>query len=387
MVGKGPPRDPAPIFVAAQHEITTDGLGERIAALPGFAAVRAAAGRAGVETHLVGGAVRDALLGRPTANLDLLVDGDQGALVAALGGEAVVYDRFETATVLVDGVPVDVARARTETYPYPGSLPEVSPATLAEDLVRRDFTVNAMAVPAADPGELIDPHNGLEDLRAGLLRVMHDRSFSDDPTRALRAARYAARLDLEPEPHTLELLRAADLDTVSRDRVAAELGKLAAEPAARRGFELLGEWGLIELAPGAGELIERVGELLATPPWSGEAARPAALLAAVRGPSAAVHELASLEPASPSAAVTAARGHGAIELVLARALGGEWLDRYLADWRAVELEISGDDLMAAGVPEGPAVGRGLAAALRAKLDGEAPTREDELRIALEAARS
>ncbi len=387
MVGKGLSRDPSPRFVAPQHEIDTDGLGERIAALPGFAAVREAAERSGVQTHLVGGAVRDALLGRPTANLDLLVDGDQGALVAALGGEAVVYDRFETATVLVDGFPVDVARARTETYPAPGALPEVSPATLADDLVRRDFTVNAMAVPAADPADLIDPHNGLEDLRAGHLRVMHERSFVDDPTRALRAARYAARLDLEPEPHTLGLLRATDLDTVSRDRVAAELGKLAAEPAARRGFELLDEWGLIELAPGAGELIERVGELLAAPPWSDEVARPAALLAAARGPSAATRELAALEPASPSAAVAAARGHGAVELVLARALGGEWLDRYLTEWRDVGLGISGDDLMAAGVPEGPAVGRGLAAALRAKLDGEAPTREDELRIALEAARS
>jgi tRNA nucleotidyltransferase (CCA-adding enzyme) len=373
--------------VAAQHEIDIDGLGQRIAALPGFAAVRDAAERAGVQTHLVGGTVRDALLGRPTANLDLLVDGDQGALVAALGGEAVVYDRFETATVLVGGFPVDVARARTETYPAPGALPEVSPATLAEDLVRRDFTVNAMAVPMAEPGELIDPHNGLEDLRAGLLRVMHDRSFGDDPTRALRAARSAARLHLEPAPHTLDLLRATDLETVSRDRVAAELGKLAAEPAARRGFELLGDWGLIELAPGAGELIERVGELLADPPWSEEAARPAALLAAARGPSAATRELAALEPASPSAAVAAARGHGAVELVLARALGGEWLDRYLTEWREVGLGISGDDLVAAGVPEGPAVGRGLAAALRAKLDGEAPTRDEELRIALDAARS
>jgi tRNA nucleotidyltransferase (CCA-adding enzyme) len=85
--------------------------------------------------------------------------------------------------------------------------------------------------------------------------------------------------------------------------------------------------------------------------------------------------------------VTAARGHSAVDLALARALGGEWLDRYVTEWRGVELAISGDDLMAAGVPEGPAVGRGLAAALRAKLDGEASGRDDELRIALDAARS
>jgi tRNA nucleotidyltransferase (CCA-adding enzyme) len=387
MVGKAFQRDPRARLLAAQREISTDGLGERVGALPGFAAVRDAAARAGVDAHLVGGAVRDALLARATENLDLVVEGDPGALIEALGGDAIVYDRFETATVTVGGSPVDVARARTETYPHPGALPEVSPATLAEDLVRRDFTINAMAVPVADPRSLIDPHDGIGDLRAGLLRVLHDGSFADDPTRALRAARYAARLELEPEPHTLELLRRTDLNTVSGDRVAAELGKLAAERAARRGFELLGEWGLIELDPGAGQLIERVGALLSGSPWSEEAARPAALLAAVRGPGAAVRELASLEPESPSAAVTAARGHSAVDLALARALGGEWLDRYVTEWRGVELAISGDDLMAAGVPEGPAVGRGLAAALRAKLDGEASGRDDELRIALDAARS
>ena len=370
-----------------KREISTDDLGDRIAALPGFETVREAAARTGTDAHLVGGAVRDALLGRSTANLDLVVDGEPGALVEALGGEAVVHDRFETATVAVDGVEIDLARARTETYPHPGALPEVSPATLAEDLVRRDFTVNAMAAPVSDPDELVDLHGGLADLRAGLLRVMHEASFRDDPTRALRAARYAARLELEPEPQTLELLRATDLSTVSGDRIAADLGRIAAEPAARRGFELLGEWGLIELAAGAGELIDRVAALLAAPPWSGEAARPAALLAAVRGPTRAVHELAALEPSAPSVAVAAARGHGGVELVLARALGGEWLDRYLGEWRQVTLEISGEDLLGAGVPEGPGVGRGLAAALRAKLDGEAPAREDELRIALDTAGS
>ncbi|MDX6582178.1 MAG: hypothetical protein QOI10_1362 [Solirubrobacterales bacterium] len=373
--------------MAVEREITTDPLGERIAALPGFGAVRAAAGRAGVEAYLVGGAVRDALLGRETQNLDLVVEGDPAPLLEALGGEAVIYDRFETATAKLGGEEVDIARARSETYPRPGALPEVSPAAFAQDLARRDFTVNAMAVAVGDPKALIDPHGGLGDLRAGRLRILHDRSFADDPTRAMRAARYAARLGLEPEPRTLELLRATDLGTVSSDRAAAELGKLAAEPDARRGFELLSEWGLIELDPGAGELIDRVTALLSEPPWEGEVAPAGAVLAAVRGPAAAVHELAAREPGSPSAAVAAARGRGGVELALARALGARWLDQYLSEWRDVTLAISGEDLIAAGVSEGPAVGRGLASALRAKLDGEAPTREDELRIALAAAGS
>ncbi|MFI5122669.1 MAG: hypothetical protein ACHQJ5_07210, partial [Vicinamibacteria bacterium] len=135
-----------------------------------------------------------------------------------------------------------------------------------------------------------------------------------------------------------------------------------------------------------GELIDRVTELLAEPPWVGVAARPAAVLAAARGPDSRSRELAALDPPTPSAAVEAAHGSTGVELLLARALGAGWLDRYVGEWSRVALEISGEDLISAGVPEGPGVGRGLAAALQAKLDGEAPTREDELRIALDAAR-
>jgi tRNA nucleotidyltransferase (CCA-adding enzyme) len=386
MVGKRPEGPITPHSLAAQDEISTDGLGERIAALPGFAAARAAAEQAHVDAYLVGGAVRDALLGRPVTNLDLVVDGDQMPLIEALGAEAIVHDRFETATVELPSGPVDVARARTESYSEPGALPEVRPAELADDLVRRDFTVNALAVPLADPATLIDAHGGLDDLSSGLLRVFHERSFVDDPTRALRAARYAARLGLEPEPRTLELLRDTDLTTVSGDRVAAELGKLAAGPEARRGFELLAEWGLASLPPQGGELIERVTELLTEPPWAGVVGRPAIVLAAARGPDARSRELAALDPPTPSAAVEAAHGSTGVELLLARALGAAWLDRYVGEWSRVALEISGEDLISAGVHEGPAVGRGLAAALRAKLDGEAPRREDELRIAMDEAR-
>ena len=369
----------------AKREIDVAGLGRRIASLAGVSAIRAAAERAGVEVHLVGGAVRDALLGIDAANLDLVVEDDPLPLAHELGGEVRAYDRFGTVAVTLPGGVVDVARARAETYPRPGALPEVTPAGLEEDLARRDFTVNAMAVPLTDPGALVDPHGGVGDLGRGLLRILHPRSFRDDPTRALRAARYAARLDLAPEPETMDLLRRADLATVSADRVAAELGKLAAEADPRPGFELLDRWGLLELEPGAGELIDRVGALLAVEPWRGEAARPAAVLAAARGPSESARELVALTPASPSAGVEIARGRAPVDLVIARALGAGWLDRYVSEWRSVGLEISGDDLIAAGVPEGPAVGRGLTAALRAKLDGRAADRDEELRIALEGA--
>lgn len=337
--------------------------------------------------YLVGGAVRDLLLGRGRADIDVVVEGDAGALAARLGAGAVEHERFATAKVELDGHEIDIAMARTETYPHPGALPEVAPAAGVEaDLGRRDFTINAMAIPLGDDPQLIDPHGGRGDLELGLLRILHPSSFADDPTRALRAARYAARFGFGLEPGTAELLLATDLSTVSPDRRQAELLRLAEEAAAPRGLALLSEWGLTELREGGGELAARTAELLAAPPWEGVAPRPQAVLAAALGPAAGEYELATAEPGRPSRAVELARGRDPVELVLARALGAEWLDDYVERWRAIELEIDGDDLIAAGVPQGPALGRGLAAALRAKLDGEVAGREPELAVALAAAK-
>lgn len=351
---------------------------------PELDAVRAAAA---APVYLVGGSVRDLLLGRPRADVDLVVEGDAGELAAALGAEVIEHERFATAKVELDGHEVDIAAARAETYARPGALPEVAPAAdIAADLGRRDFTVNAMAIPLLGEPRLIDPHGGCADLEAGLLRVLHDRSFADDPTRALRAARYAARFGFEPEEGTAKLLRETDLGTVSGDRRRAELLRLAAEPSAARGFELLAEWGLVELRPGGVELAARVAELLAAPPWREVAPRDRAVLAAALGSAGGEEELAAARPERPSEAVELARRHSPVELALARALGAEWLERYLLEWLPLRLEIDGNDLIAAGVPEGPALGRGLAAALRRKLDGEIAGREQELNAALAAAR-
>jgi tRNA nucleotidyltransferase (CCA-adding enzyme) len=365
--------------------ISTDNLSESLRrAHPELEAVGAATE---APVYLVGGAVRDLLLGRGRSDVDLVVVGDAAALAAQLGAEAVEHERFATAKVRLDGHEVDVAAARAETYRQPGALPEVEPAAEIEtDLGRRDFTVNAMAVPLRGEASLIDPYGGRADLEAGLLRVLHARSFLDDPTRALRAARYAARFGFELEPGTEELLRRAELATVSADRRRADLLRLAAEPEAARGFELLGEWGLVQLRPAGVALAARAAELLSSPPWEGLAPRDRTVLTAALGPSGAEEELAAARPERPSLAVELAARHDPVELVLARALGAEWLDRYLLEWRPVKLEIDGGDLVAAGVPEGPAVGRGLGEALRRKLDGEISGREAELGIALAAAR-
>jgi tRNA nucleotidyltransferase (CCA-adding enzyme) len=367
-------------------------LPKRLDDLSGIDTVREAL--AGVPAYLVGGGVRDLLLGLERADVDIAIEDPVDAVAARLGGEMRAHERFATASVRLDALEVDLARTRAETYERPGALPEVRPAGIEDDLARRDFTINAMAVPISGQPELIDPHGGLDDLGAGLLRVLHERSFVDDPTRGLRAARYAARYGLELDPRTHELLAGADLSTVSADRVRAELRKLAGEPDPTAGLRLLLDWGL---ADADAELPAAVAKLLDTEPWRGVADRADAVLAAAsvaagryRGPTEpleAARKLVAVLPERPSVCVRAARDRSGVELALARALGAEWLDRYVADWRHVRLEIGGEDLLAAGVPEGPGVGRGLEAALNAKLDGEVTNRDDELRIALAAARA
>jgi tRNA nucleotidyltransferase (CCA-adding enzyme) len=353
-------------------------------AYPELDAVREVAGEEPV--FLVGGAVRDLLLGRGRADIDLVVEGDAAALAARLGADPVEHERFATAKVDLDGHEVDIATARAETYPHPGALPEVSPARIEDDLARRDFTINAMAIPLMGDPKLIDPRHGHADLEDGVLRVLHENSFVDDPTRALRAARYAARFGFLPEPRTEELLREAGLGTVSDDRRGTELLRIAAESRAPAAFDLLAEWGVMEPREGGVELAARVIELLASPVWSEVADRDRAVLVAALGPAGAEVELARMVPNSPSEAVELAHRHSPVELVLARAMGAEWLDRYLEEWRAVKLEIDGEDLIAAGIAEGPALGRGLREALRLKLDGQIAGREPELEVALEAAR-
>jgi tRNA nucleotidyltransferase (CCA-adding enzyme) len=367
--------------------LPTDDLGEPLRdAYPELAAVHDAAG--GKPVYLVGGAVRDLLLGHGRADIDLVVEGDATALASRLGGEVIEHERFATAKARLGEHDVDIATARAETYPHPGALPEVEPtAGIAADLARRDFTINAMAIPLRRDPELIDPHRGREDLESGLLRILHASSFEDDPTRALRAARYAARFGFELEPDTTDLLREADLGTVSADRREAELLRLAGETEAARGFALLAEWGLVELPERGEELAARVAGLLTESPWTELVRRDRAVLAAALGRWGSAEALAQQAPKRPSDAVRLARAASPVELVLGRALGAGWVDRYLSEWQAVALEIDGEDLIAAGVPQGPAVGLGLAAALRRKLDGEISGRAEELEVALSVARA
>jgi tRNA nucleotidyltransferase (CCA-adding enzyme) len=366
-------------------EINPARLPDAIQALPGIETLRRIAEN--VPTYLVGGAVRDLLLGADGADLDVAMEGDAEALADIPGYEPERDELFLTGRLEVGAQKIDIAQARAESYPRPGALPEVRPASIDEDLARRDFTINAMAYPLREDAELIDPHGGLEDLRAGRMRVLHERSFIDDPTRALRAARYAARFGFDLEPETEKLLGEADLSTVSEGRIQNELRKIAAEDDPARALQLIVDWGVMPtLDPAAPARVAEVARLASAPPWADWANRELALQLATVRPLPQIRELAAATPERASEAVKLAVPWDPSQLLVARALGAEWLDRYADEWRHVHLEITGDDLIAEGIPEGPAIGHGLEAAISGKLDHELSGRDDELRIALAAAR-
>jgi tRNA nucleotidyltransferase (CCA-adding enzyme) len=389
----------------------------KMEAAPRVAAIMDAA-RDEPGVYLVGGAVRDLILDKQPLDVDLAVEGDAPAtarrMAERLGGEVRVHERFGTATVLRSDGSFDLASTRREHYPEPGALPEVQAAPLAEDLLRRDFTVNALA--AGPDGEVEAPPGALNDLENGTLRVFHDRSFRDDPTRLLRLARYSARLGFDIEPHTSELaqeaVRAGAPRTVSAPRNGAELRLMAHEPASVEAFERAWGLGILEciddrlwfdraVAEGALELADEAdlpavalaacclrfdGDgLVAWLDWLefSTPEREAIVEAAVMGPSLvdplldarSRSQIAEAVGRKAPATVAVAGAHGPKEAARA------WLD----ELRHVKLEITGDDLVAAGIEPGPAIGRGLKAALAAKLDGKVSSRDEELHAALAAA--
>jgi tRNA nucleotidyltransferase (CCA-adding enzyme) len=308
-----------------------ENLRERIERLPGVDRLLPALDGL-APAYLVGGAVRDLLRGSASVDLDVAVEGDAHAVARALaerlGGEATEHARFGTASVRARELHVDLARTRRETYARPGALPAVAPAPLADDLARRDFTINAMAIglTGAGAGRLVDPHGGRADLRAGLVRVLHPRSFEDDPTRLLRALRYAARLGFALDPETERRARAAAASgaprTVSGKRIADELLDLLAEPECAAAVERMRELGLDRaLHPALAADPDRVASAALASGETG-ADRVLAALAALVGsdPGALVPWLDELALPRPRAQAVARAARRAPEL--ARALPG-----------------------------------------------------------------
>lgn len=403
---------------------------EALKAIPGadrlLAAVRDRAG-----TYLVGGAVRDLMLGFAQFDFDVVVEGEADELadhlVKEIGGRTRKHSRFRTATFYSDddSLSVDIATARTESYARPGALPEVSPSDLRHDLVRRDFTVNAMALSIWHDrlGELHEFPDASSDLAARVLRVTHDRSFIDDPTRLLRLLRYGARLGFSAEPHTEDLARAAveaaAPSTVSRARLGDELIDLLAERAALVAIDSMYALGLDraihpkfhadeyvaarvlnELPDGVRQdllllaLCSRSMDAETAKPWLNELGlkqRDANIvLEGITEGEGVARDLSA--DSSPAEVASVLRDLHPETLCLAAGLPStpprlaSMVREWLGERSDGKLEISGADLRDAGVGEGPAIGKALAATLDATLNGEVSGRSEQLDHALQVIR-
>ena len=381
----------------------------------------AMAERGGIDLYLVGGAVRDLLLGEEQLDVDLVTEGDVFRLAKAIGAKldarVVCHERFGTAVVQRDGLRLDLARARSERYTRPGALPTVYPASMTADLRRRDFTINAMAVLLAgrNRGALLDPFGGREDLRRRRIRVLHDGSFRDDATRILRALRYAARLGFRLESETGTLLERdrSYLHTISGARLRNELARVAAEqqpaavvrsltrygvlaavhPALRADAREIAALRRLKSVPVSHRVAVFISILLAnaTRVRAQQAIDLLALsqrqAAAVRGILALrriAHRLAS-QSLRPSSAVALFAPHPieaieAFSLWARPTLAAKRARVYLDEWRFVRPRLNGRDLQALGVQRGPRIGAALSALLKARLDGGTRTRDDEIAL-------
>jgi tRNA nucleotidyltransferase (CCA-adding enzyme) len=372
---------------------------------------------------LVGGVVRDLMLGRELVDLDIVVEGDGIEVARHLSDrlDAVfhAYESFGTASVrhperTYAGIArLDIATARRERYEAPGALPTVEPSSLEHDLARRDFAINAMAV-RLDPerfGELLDPFGGRADLEAGVVRVLHPRSFTDDPTRIFRAVRYAARygmvLDIDTEQLALEAIDSGALVTVGPARVWHELLLILHEATAPVSLSLMDSLGIRSIfgehLAFDEEVLERVAVVdgwrqrlaLIVDRHDAESVRTWCSRLGITGRdadvvAAHVHALASLpEYASTLEHADNRTLHSVfgdmsdetidlLDSVTTSDTVRTALDRYREDVQPLRLEIDGRDVLRLGAPRGPLVGEILDRIYQLKLEGIAPSREDEL---------
>ena len=347
--------------------------------------------------YVVGGAVRDALLGRDVVDVDLVVESDAAGfareLAKRLCARLTLHGRFGTAVLQApSGVRLDVGNARAETYEHAGALPRVRPGTIDEDLARRDFAINAMAmeIARAKSPRLLDPFDGRGDLRRRVVRMLHPRSPLDDPTRSFRAVRYANRLGFEIAARTRRWIRDAvgAVDAVSGDRIRRELALVLSEKnradAARELFRLgvatavhpalrfdrAASRRLANAEKLAGEAGLAPGWIVYLLSWMGNIDRRTAdgVTARLNLPKATAEDAFF----ATAAALPLREGRRRLREHLAAA--------------GVRLSIRGSDLIAAGVPPGPAIGRALSATLAARRAGSIRA-EEELSFASKVARS
>ncbi len=385
----------------------------------------------GANLWLVGGVVRDLLLGITLGrDLDLAVEGNPSSLAeklaTTLGGKVVAkHETFGTATVLLPftsqtSLNLDLARTRTETYPSPGALPIVQPAQITADLARRDFSLNALAIPILRTegklylGDLLDPFKGKEDLASKQLRVLHPQSFIDDPTRILRGLRLLARLGLKMEAQTQEFLALAltqrCFETVTSERIQTELCLTLEEPEPAKVLYFADKFGITAhiFAPlhWSEQLDVRMKHRMIDHPqktlltaglltYDLQVVEIEALIDRYRLPGEVarllreVNKLKALNPrlAAPKVLRNSDLDHllrtfskVALEVISSAensSLAGERIRYYLTQLREIKPTLDGRDLQALGIKPGPKLGQILAELRAARLDGLVETEAEE----------
>jgi tRNA nucleotidyltransferase (CCA-adding enzyme) len=385
------------------------------------------AAKRGQRVYLVGGVVRDLLLGYPNFDLDLAVEGDAVKLAQQVAetnqAKLLAHHRFGTAKLRYENFTLDLATVRKETYARPGALPTVTPGTLKDDLIRRDFSINAMAVSLAsnDYGELVDPHNGKSDLKQRLIRIMHPGSFSDDATRILRGVRYEQRFGFKLETQTTQLLKRdiPMLDTISGDRIRHELELILKEKQPELVIKRLAELGVLpRINPslkGDGWIAEKFDKArrLKKPTQMPQlyfclliysfSERdieqflprlniPAKLSRAMRDTLGLKTSLPFLGKPSlkPSEIYYLLREYEPLA-IQANAIASDFsiihhhLQLYLTKLRYIRASLDGEELKRLGITAGPEMGKVLQILHKARLDGEVSSKADEKKLALSLA--
>ena len=393
----------------------------------------------GVAAYLVGGVVRDLLLGRPSLDFDIVVVGDAVALARTLarkhGGKVTAHPRFGTAVwdrrgLTVDGKPdaprtphfaLDLITARRETYARPAALPDVTPSTFEDDIHRRDFTINTLAVrlDGAHFGQLCDLYHGASDIAGGIIRVLHPASFLDDPTRIFRAVRYEQRYGFKIAPETLALIPAALplLATLSAERARHELDLIFDESNAVSMLARLDELGVLKalenVLPWGADLRERLSSGLSVHPgpqwdqtlrYAGIPFRwlvgyslwlldlspsaidalqtrltfPLAVFNSIRAAARLRTDLPALSRAAPSKWTERLGGVPLAAIYAVSLVSGEKaLETYASHWQHIHPKTNGETLKALGLPPGPAYKKILLRLRAAWLDGEVVSAEQE----------
>ena len=378
----------------------------------------------GQRVYLVGGIVRDMLLGYLNFDIDLVVEGDAVKLAqqVAVTSQArlLVHRRFGTAKLKYDNFTMDLATARKETYTKSGALPTVTPGTLKDDLLRRDFSINAMAISLAfnDYGELIDPYNGESDLAHQLIRILHPGSFNDDATRIMRGVCYEQRFGFKFEAETARLLERDTpmLDTISGDRIRHELEHILEEnrpelvirrldelrvlcrinPSLKGNGWIAGKFDKVRHLSKTAHLPSLYFCLLVYSSSERELEQfldrlniPAKLSRAMRDTLGIKDRLPLLDKLSlkPSEVYYLLRNYEPLS-IQANTIASEsatirrHLQLFLVKLRYVRTSLDGEELERLGISAGPEMGKVLRILHKAKLDGEVKTRTDERNLAL-----